>query len=159
MGIVIREIAKDDGDWVRAVLKEHWGASEIVSRGAVHDASLLPGFIAVMDATKVGLLTYCIVGGRCEIVTLNALVEKKGVGSSLLAAVRHLASARGCEALWLITTNDNTYALRFYQKHGFVLVAIHCNAIDESRVLKPEIPLVGLDNIPIRDEIELKFRL
>lgn len=58
--------------------------------------------------------------------------------------------------MWLITTNDNTVALRFYQKRGFVLAAIHRNALEESRRLKPSIPLVGIDGIPIRDETELE---
>jgi ribosomal protein S18 acetylase RimI-like enzyme len=55
--------------------------------------------------------------------------------------------------------NDNLHALRFYQKRGFVLVALHRNALEASRKLKPEIPLVGIDGIPIRDEIELELVL
>jgi hypothetical protein len=50
-------------------------------------------------------------------------------------------------------------ALRFYQKKGFVLVALYPNAIEESRRLKPEIPLLGNDGIPIRDEIEFELIL
>ncbi len=50
-------------------------------------------------------------------------------------------------------------ALRFYQKRGFVLVAIHRDALDISRKLKPEIPLIGNDGIPLRDEIELEMIL
>lgn len=61
--------------------------------------------------------------------------------------------------LWLITTNDNMEALRFYQKRGFILSALYPNALEESRKLKPEIPEVGLEGIPLRDEIELEFKL
>jgi hypothetical protein len=50
-------------------------------------------------------------------------------------------------------------ALRFYQKRGFVLVAIHRDALDISRKLKPEISLIGNDGIPLRDEIELEMML
>jgi hypothetical protein len=50
-------------------------------------------------------------------------------------------------------------ALRFYQQRGFVLAAIHRNALEQSRKLKPEIPLVGNDGIPLRDEIELEMML
>jgi hypothetical protein len=50
-------------------------------------------------------------------------------------------------------------ALRFYQKRGFVLVAVHRNALEQSRKLKPEIPLIGDDEIPLRDEIELEMML
>ncbi len=54
----------------------------------------------------------------------------------------------------MITTNDNISAIRFCQKKGFSLVAVYRNAIEESRKLKPEIPLEGIDRIPLRDEIE-----
>ncbi|HEX7715028.1 MAG TPA: GNAT family N-acetyltransferase, partial [Bacillota bacterium] len=64
-----------------------------------------------------------------------------------------------CQRLWLITTNDNLAAIRFYQLRGFVLVALHRDAIAQSRKLKPEIPLRGIDGIPIRDEIELEVVL
>ena len=57
------------------------------------------------------------------------------------------------------TTNDNLNALRFYQKRGFVLVAVHRNAMEQARKLKPEIPLIGNDGIPLRDEIELEMLL
>jgi hypothetical protein len=61
--------------------------------------------------------------------------------------------------MWLITTNDNMAALRFWQKRGFMLVAVYTNALEQSRKLKPEIPLIGLDGIPLRDEIELELLL
>ncbi len=77
----------------------------------------------------------------------------------LIEAVKQAAVSAGCRRLWLITTNDNLHALRFYQKRGFRLVAVYPNALEESRRLKPEIPLVGLDGIPLRDELELELAL
>jgi RimJ/RimL family protein N-acetyltransferase len=65
----------------------------------------------------------------------------------------------GCYRLWLITTNDNEPAIQFYQRRGMTLVAIHHNALSESRKLKPEIPLIGLGGQPLRDEIEFEYRL
>jgi ribosomal protein S18 acetylase RimI-like enzyme len=88
---------------------------------------------------------------------MNSLVEKKGIGSALVEAVKEKAKAAGCERLWLITTNDNAAALRFWQKRGFRLSAIYPNAVEELRRLKPEIPLTGNDGIPIRDEMELEM--
>jgi ribosomal protein S18 acetylase RimI-like enzyme len=107
----------------------------------------------------VGLITYEIVGDRCEIITLNSLAEGKGVGSALINAVRKIAIKAKCKRLWLITTNDNTAALRFWQKRGFKISAFHRNAVEQSRQLKPEIPLTGNNGIPIRDEIELDMVL
>ena len=64
---------------------------------------------------------------------------------------------RGSTRLWLITTNDNVDALRFYQRRGFRLVAIDRDAVERSRAtLKPGIPRTGLHGIPIRDELTLE---
>ena len=58
-----------------------------------------------------------------------------------------------------IKINDNLPALRFYQKRGFEMVRLFNNAIDRSRKLKPEIPLFGIDGIPLKHEIELEMNL
>jgi len=50
-------------------------------------------------------------------------------------------------------------ALGFYQKRGFELVAVHRGAVNESRKIKPGISLIGANNIPLRDEIELELIL
>jgi RimJ/RimL family protein N-acetyltransferase len=107
----------------------------------------------------VGLVTYRIEGSQCEVVTLNSEEEGTGIGTALLEAVCREAAAAGCTRVWLITTNDNLPALRFYQKRGMRLFALHPNAVEASRKLKPEIPLAGWEGIPIRDEIELELRL
>ena len=141
------------------VLEQYWGSIRSVSRGIVHHADRLPGFIALQGDSPVGLITYRLNNNECEIVTLNSLVENIGVGSALLEAVKKVAISNKCKRLWLITTNDNTAALGFYQKKGFLLVAVYRNALEYSRKLKPEIPLVSVNGIPIRDEIELELSL
>ena len=98
-------------------------------------------------------------GDSCEIVSLDSLVSGIGIGSALVAAAQAMARSAGCRRLWLITTNDNLAALRFYQKRGFRLVAVHVGAVDGARRLKPEIPAVGLDGIALHDELELEFVL
>jgi ribosomal protein S18 acetylase RimI-like enzyme len=67
--------------------------------------------------------------------------------------------AHGRRRLVVVTTNDNLHALRFYQKRGFVLAELRTNALAAARQIKPEIPLFGNDNIPLRDEIELALNL
>ena len=158
-GIEVRQLGDAHRSWANRLLEERWGSTKVVSRGQVHDAVALPGFVALRGREPVGLLIYTIEGGECEIVTLNSTIEGLGVGSALIDAVRDAALAAGCSRLWLITTNDNTHALRFYQKRGFVLAALHRNAIEGSRQLKPQIPLVGIDGIPLRDELELEMML
>ena len=157
--IMIRPIEPEDQIWISDLLTQHWGSEIVVSRGKVHDASQLPGFVAHLANEKVGLITYQIVDKACEIVTLDSWRENFGIGTALIEAVNQEAQKKSCQRLWLITTNDNLPALGFYQKRGFQLVAIHANAIAKSRQLKPSIPQIGINGIPIRDEIELEIRL
>lgn len=111
------------------------------------------------DGERAGLATYGLEGGECEVITLNSLVPGRGVGRTLLEAVVTEARAAACWRVWLVTTNDNLPALRFYQRLGWDLAALHAGAVDEARRLKPEIPATGLDGIPIRHELELELQL
>lgn len=155
----LRALTGDDREWVARFLEEHWGATMIVTRGKIYQADELPGFAAFRDEAPAGLVTYRIDGRECEIVSLDSVVEGIGIGSALIEATADVARRAGCTRLWLITTNDNLHALRFYQRRGFVLAALHRNAIETSRRLKPSISLIGIDGIPIRDEIELEISL
>ncbi len=91
-----------------------------------------------------------------EIITLNVLKQREGIGRTLVNAAIEEAKNLSCSRIWVITTNDNIPALKFYQAIGFTVTRIHKDAIKESRKLKPEIPLYGIDEIPITDEIELE---
>ncbi len=155
----IRPASESDREAVARILRENWSSTEIVTRGRIHRADSLPGFVAVEDGRLVGLVTYSVKGAECEIITLNSETDGSGIGTALLNVVKDAAVSANCRRLWLICTNDNTNALRFYQKRGFTLAALHHGALAESRKLKPEIPLVGMDGIPIRDEIELEMLL
>ncbi len=155
----IRDLTDEDKSWVQRVLVQYWGSTVQITRGQQLQADELPGVVAVRDGSEVGLLTYNIEGDECEIITHNSMAGHGGIGSCLLDAVRDKARELGCKRLWLITTNDNTPALRFYQRRGFDLVALYRNAVTESRKLKPEIPNAGFDGIAIRHELEMEYML
>lgn len=155
----INPLGDNSRNWAERLIEEQCGAPVIISRGVAHRIGDLPGFVAQWDDEYIGLATYCVRGDDCEMVSLHSVVQGSGVGSALNEAVKKAAIAAGCKRLWLITTNDNTAALRFYQKRDFALVAVHRKALERSRKLKPEIPLVGIDGIPMRDEIELEMML
>ncbi len=157
--VLIRPTDATDRDWVRRFVAQRWGSESIVAHGKEYYPHELDGWVAERDGAIVGLLTYHIADDACEIVTLDSLQPGGGVGTALIEAVAECARRAGCVRLWLVTTNDNLAALRFYQKRGFVLVAVHRNALDASRRLKPEIPLIGYEGIPLRDEIELEWRM
>lgn len=144
---------------ITKLLEKHWGGVEVVSRGRVLIANELPGFLAIQNQAIIGLVTYQIEYDQCEIVTLNSLLMGKGIGSKLVDMVKSEARRQGCRRICLITTNDNVNAIRFYQKRGFKIVAIHRDAIQQSRLLKPSIPFLGCHDIPITDEIEFELVL
>jgi ribosomal protein S18 acetylase RimI-like enzyme len=155
----IRPTEPEDAEWIERFTIEHSHAPFIVAHGESYFPHDLPGFVAESLGTPIGLISYRIDGPECEIISLDSEIENQGVGTALLEAVAGEAHASGCVRLWLITTNDNLRALGFYQKRGFELVAIHRNALDRSREIKPQIPLAGENGIPMRDEIELELYL
>jgi len=160
MNIVqVRPLVPADQTWVARLLADRWGSPDIVSRGLIHRADQLPGFVAVIDDQPAGLATYRIDGSSCELVSLDSLLEGLGTGTKLIEAVAEAARTARCNRLWLVTTNDNQPAVRFYQGRGFRISAVHAGAIEQSRKLKPSIPEIGVDGIPIRDEIEMDMRL
>lgn len=159
MTIEIRSIAPKDQTWLQQVMHNEFGSTRVVSRGVLHQVDLLPVFIALLDDMPIGLLAYHVANGELEVVALSVTLPGRGLGSRLLAAARQQAQALGCRRLWLITTNDNTPAIRFYQRQGMTLVRVHHNAVVDARQIKPEIPLTGVDGQPICDEIEFEFDL
>lgn len=158
--VSVRHLTEADRAWVTPFLVEQAGSPRQVARGHVHQADALPGFAAFVGGRPVGLATYVVRGPECEMATLHAAERQTGAGTALVEAVQRAARQAGCTRLWLITTNDNLDAMRFYQRRGFVIAAVHRGAVDEwRRTLKPEIPVTGNYGIPIRDEIEFEMAL
>ncbi|MEO5888258.1 MAG: GNAT family N-acetyltransferase [Anaerolineales bacterium] len=157
--ISVRRLTVDDLPRLRAVWKENGGDEFVVAHGVIYYPDMLDGFIALDGDEWVGEVTHTFSGNECEIVSLDSVREGMGVGTMLIHKVIEEARGKDCRRLFLITTNDNLNALGFYQKRGFELVAVHRGAINESRKLKPGIPLIGANNIPLRDEIELEIIL
>ncbi|HUC94472.1 MAG TPA: GNAT family N-acetyltransferase [Candidatus Saccharimonadales bacterium] len=155
--ISYHEKTDSDNNWVKSVVSKEWGSTKIVSKDKVYETATLPGFIAEQNNKPVGLILYAIEEKQCEIVAIYSAVEKQGIGTKLIGLVEEVAKKEKCNRLWLQTTNDNTYALRFYQKRGFTISAFRANAMEAMRRIKP-IPLIGNDGIPIRDEIELEIK-
>jgi ribosomal protein S18 acetylase RimI-like enzyme len=158
-GFTVRPLTPADRDWVRQRMVEEWEAEIIFVHGQTFRPAELPGFAAIAGEEILGLLTYRLDADACEVMTLNSWREGTGVGSALLEAARQAAGRAGCGRLFLVTTNDNTHALRFYQKRGFIICAVRLNIMEQARRLKPEIPPTGADGIPLRDEIELEILL
>lgn len=157
--LAVRPVTSGDADWIRQQITERWHAETVVAHGEVFRPHELPGFIAVCEGDPVGLVTYRIDGDGCEIVTIDSMRPGVGIGTALIETVKEVAERGGCRRLWLLTTNDNLHALGFYQKRGFSLVRVHVGAANAARRLKPSIPLIGFQGIPVRDDIELAMTL
>ena len=152
----LRRITQDDLPRLKQFWREHWLGDEMLVHGDVYRPEHVEGFV---NEDWTGLVTYRIEGQGCEIISLDSLKEGMGIGTALVEAVAEEAGKRGCRRLYLSTTNDNLHSLGFYQRRGFELVNIRRGAVTESRKRKPGIPLLGENEIPLRDEIELELRL
>lgn len=157
--MLILPITEQDFSWLTDFFIEHWGSNIIIVHQGVFSINALEGFTAKQEDDLLGVITFVIAADTCEIVTINSLSERQGIGTALVVEVIKTARQRGCRRIILTTTNDNMPALAFFQKRGFHLTDIRPGAVDEARFTKPEIPFTGVDGIPIHDELDLEFNL
>lgn len=157
--IHVRSIESEDRPWVVRRLEDAFADLSVARKGVLIDASILPGFVAIDGAKPIGVLTYKVTDGECEVVAIISTQKGRGIGRALMDAVRKHAETAGYRRLWLITTNDNTRALRFYQKWGMELCCFYRHGVRRSRKVKPSIPKRGADGIPLDHELELELLL
>lgn len=138
-------------------VRSTWG-DVVARRGEVLDpvdGELLGAYV---DHEIIGVASYAIRGEECEVVAIEAYQQRQGIATALMDAIRARAASAGCRRLWLVTTNDNLPAIGFYQRWGMDLVAFRRDAVTKARAsLKPEVPLLGHDEIPIRHELEFEI--
>jgi GNAT superfamily N-acetyltransferase len=157
--ITIRPVSGGDRPMLGWLVAELWGSELVAVHGDLLRPAELGGFLAERSRRVVGLLTYQLVGDTLEIVTLNAIDRRIGIGTRLIDAAVGTARHYRCAEIRLTTTNDNVDALRFYQRRGFRLAALRPGAVDRSRLDKPQIPRTGDYGIPLHDELDLTLRV
>lgn len=159
--VAVRRLTRSDRSWLAKVVHDTWASIRVVSRGRLfEDATRLPGFVAeAPSGHAIGFALLHFEEDEAEVVVLQSLEQAQGAGTALLEAARANAHDAGCRRIWLVTTNDNLHALRFYQRRGWNWIAMHRNAVVESRRLKPEISPLGAHDIPIRHELEFELAL
>lgn len=158
-GAGIRPVAVSEKARIRTFVVEQWGDARQVVNGEHFYPDDFPGLIAVQGDEIVGYVSYRIREEGGEILLLNSLHEGRGIARRLVDAVVEEARLAGCRSVTVVTTNDNLPALRFYQRYGFVFKAVRPGAVDISRMVKHNIATVGVDGIPIHDELELELKL
>ncbi len=159
VSITIQSVRQSDIPWITEVFQTRWGGDFIVSRGKKHNPKDLFGFIACIDTQKVGLLTFRNDDDSIELVSLDSLCDNQGIGTALVQALINYAKENNKRRIWLVTTNNNTHAMRFYEHRGLRKVREYLNAIVESRRIKPSIPLTDEFGVEIKDEIEYEYQL
>ena len=156
----LRRATDEDRTWIADTIAPEFASPRLVSKGRViEDASLLDGFIVETDGRPIGCALWQEENGDAELVVIVTTYRGVGAGVALLDAVVAHARESGWHRLWLITTNDNTDAMRIYQRAGWQWVDWHRDAVTLSRKLKPELPELGAHGIPIQHEIEFEYPL
>jgi GNAT superfamily N-acetyltransferase len=154
MSLVVRPFGPSDVGWAEALVENLAGRLQ-ARLGEVVDALACQGFVAEADGERCGIVTFTENGPSVEVVYIETTVQHRGVGTALIDEV--LKRARG-KRVWLVTTNDNLDALRFYQRRGFRMAELRVGAVDYTRrYLKPSIPTMGNFGIPKHDEIVLEI--
>jgi GNAT superfamily N-acetyltransferase len=156
----VRVVEAADRPGVDAFLIEAH-AAEVARRGELVDALTHPALLAEdEDGTLRGVATWMLHDDSIEVLTLHSAGQWSGAGTALLEAVAAVGRSHGMTRLWLVTTNDNVDALRFYQRRGLRLRELRAGAVDDARrTVKPAIPELGAYGIPIRDELELDLEI
>ena len=153
----VKEKEPEDQPWIEKILSERWGGLQVIAREEIIDAHLLPALVA---GEREGLATFRIQQTNlikfAELMTLDAVTANQGVGTALIEALISRLRVEMVTVLRVTTTNDNLDALRFYQHRGFRITAVRPGAVEQSRLIKPSISLIGEYGIPLRDEIELE---
>jgi GNAT superfamily N-acetyltransferase len=154
MGTISVRAAEDrDREAIDAFHEKVWGGPYVVGHDERFDLRTLPTLVAEDESKRLrGALVWRTDGDALEIVSIAAVTPGEGAGTALLEAAHQKATAK----IWLVTTNDNLRALRFYQRRGMRITAVDHGAVDRARKLKPGIPLVGQDGIEIHDELRLE---
>ena len=157
--VTVRDLGPADHDWARALIAGFQGSPRVARLGELIDPLALEGMVAERDGSPVGLASVIETPDKgLEILLLQAEPSGTGAGTALLETARQVATASGHRRLWLVTTNDNLPAIHFYLRRGLHVAAIHHDAVDADRALKPEIPAVNpVNGLPIRDLIELEL--
>ena len=157
-GITVRDLEPDDRAWAEPLIAGAFGGLRQARLGELLDPLQHPGLVALRNGEPAGLATLVESADAFEILTLNVVAPGTGAGTALLATVIRVAAASGHRRVWLVTTNDNLEALRFYLSRGMHVARVHAGAVAADRELKSTIPQTNPENgLPIRDLIELEI--
>lgn len=145
-----------DTDFIRKHWEESWWMP-VVSIDRTYSPEDVEG-LAWRDewGEPQGLITWHVEGDYAEIVSVDAYQQGRHIGGRLLDGAEAELRRCGVRRATIVTTNDNLRAIAFYVRRWYRIVRIALDDMDRVRKIKPTVPLLGNDNIPMRDMIELE---
>ena len=151
----IKPATIDDWRWIEENASAI-GGSHVVSQGTLYTLRDYEGFVAIADDQRLGFAVL----REDELLGIAAPQPGHGVGSLLVEHCESLLLTRDYSSIWLVTTNDNLDAMRFYQRRGFILDGLHKGAFEEVKRIKGiSGEVLGNFEIPIRDELVFRKTL
>lgn len=148
-----------DQEYIRRHWEKTWGLP-IVSIDRTYEPADVSGLVWRDEwGEPQGLITWHIEGDRAELVTLDAYQQGRHIGGRLLDGAETELCRRGVRHATIVTTNDNLRAIAFYVRRGYRIVRVELDDVDRVRKLKPGVPRLGQDGIPLRDMFALEKEL
>ena len=106
-----------------------------------------------------GHVSFATDGDTGEIVTIEAIVAGQHIGGRLIEAAEQRLRTLGVTRIVVTTTNDNLRAQAFYQRHGYRLTCVEREGMERVRALKPKVPRIGHEGLPLLDMWEFEKTL
>lgn len=132
-GVTLRSfvVGQDEDEWVRvngAAFATHpeqgtWTVADLRAREGEPWFDPSGFLLAERDGALVGFHWTKVHGdgsGEVYVLGVDPAAQGLGLGSVLLAAGLHLLADRGCREVLLYVDDDNTAAMRLYERDGFV---------------------------------------
>ena len=139
---------------IQEFVKRFWGEEEQLAFDRKFAVASLPAYVAKVDSSIIGFVSFAEIGDAVIIVALGVLPEYQsaGVGKSLVRKIEDKSKKLKKRKLMVSTSNDDLPALAFYQYNGFQIFEVKPNVIAE----KHGMILKGIGGMPIRDELRLQ---
>lgn len=150
----ITRITDDNRKMLTQFIIDNWYGSIMIIKGERVDITTEDGYCIIDKNSVVAVVTYRLKNNICEITLLYTVKQRCGIGKKLVHEVTKTVRNKGGDTVMVVTTNDNIEAIAFYQKMGFDIVNIYRNSMDYVRKMRPTVPIMGENNIPLRHEIE-----
>lgn len=139
---------------IQKFVKRFWGEEEQLTFDRKFTVTRLPAYVAKVDNSIIGFVSFAEMGDAMIIVALGVLpkYQNVGVGRGLVRKVEDESKRLKKKRLMVSTSNDDLPALAFYQSNGFQIHEVKPNVIAE----KHGMILKGIGGLPIRDELRLQ---